>query len=144
MQALSTNKLILGTGTLSFTGNQLSINTTSLTDFSKSTIFYNSAGITQGISYGFPIWRANQACQVTGIHVLMMSGTVPTGFINVRKNFTSNLLITNLRVNTTGAWISSGIIQNQNFVAGDTLEPRIISSSGTPLSISIQTDFITN
>lgn len=142
MQILSTSQLLLGSTVLSNSGQNLYLGggLVASQTFSKSTVLYNKDGIAGG-EYKFPLWRAPFSCNVTGVHVLMISGSNATGTFNARKNFISNHLVTDLRVNSTGAWISSGVIQNSNYVAGDTLETRVIAISGTPLSLSIQVDY---
>lgn len=138
---ITTDKMTLGTGILSSTGQALFINEKPVEiTFTKSTTFYNPLGISTG-SYTFPIWRATNNCTITGIHGYLTSG-VSTGVINARKNKVSSHLITNLTIPQTGAWFSSGIIQNANYVNGDSLEVQIITISGLPMTASIQVDFI--
>lgn len=138
---ISTDKITIGTGVLTSTGQYLYINDQPVgTTFSKSTTFYNPVGISTG-SYNFPIWRATSNCRITGIHGYLTSG-VSTGVINARKNKDTSHLITNLTIPQTGAWISSGIIQNSDYIMGDILEAQIITVSGLPLTFSIQVDFI--
>jgi hypothetical protein len=143
MQALSTNRLILGNSTLSNTGQSLYVNgqLTATPTFTKSTVLYNKDGIADGI-YNFTSWRAPFNCTVTGVHGMIISGSVPTGVVNVSKNFSQNHLSSNLVINQTGAWISSGIIQNANYNQGDTLQFNIVAVSGSPLSLTVQVDFV--
>ena len=131
----------VGDVTLKQLGNSIQISGNTTETFSKSTVFFHPTGIENNL-YNFPIWRAPFACQVTGIHGLRISGAGAT--INARKNFVSSHMTTNLSLTSTGVWFSSGIISNSSYVAGDTLEGRIISATTSPVSISIQVDFITN
>lgn len=110
---------------------------TQLGQLSRSTTFYNSDGIPTG-SYFLPLWRAPFACTVTGVHGYIISGT--NAVINARKNAT-DLLISNMTISPTGAWVSSGIIQNSTFAAGDTLSANIVSVLNFPTSVTIQVDF---
>jgi hypothetical protein len=142
MQGLSTEKLLLGDSVLSNTGQNLYLGgqPVGIPSFTKSTVFFHQTGIENRL-YSFPMWRAPFNCQVTGIHGMRISGAGAT--INVRKNFISNHLISDLSLTSTGAWLSSGIIENSSYVAGDTLEGRVLSATTSPVSISIQIDFIT-
>ena len=122
-------------GNLASTGTNL-INL--LGAFSRGTCFYNPDGIPTG-SYYLPIWRSQYACTLTGIHGLRISGAGAT--INIRKNFNSGHLISDLSITSTGAWQSSGIIRNPSYVIGDTLEAQVTSVTSFPVSVSIQADF---
>jgi hypothetical protein len=143
MQGITTNKLILGSAVLSNTGQVLYLDNAPISIQSyitKTTVFYNSAGISSGI-YTFPIWRAPYDCVVTGVHGLRISGS--GALINARRNFSNTEhLINDLSLTSTGVWISSGSILDASYSQGDTLEGVISSTTGTPLSISIQVDFI--
>lgn len=125
-------------GNLEATGTALQ-NQISNQPFTKSTIFFHQTGI-ENRQFNFPIWRAPFSCQITGIHGLRISGGGAT--INARKNFINSHLITDLSLVFTGNWISSGTIQNSSYVAGDILEGRILNTSGSPISVSIQIDYI--
>ena len=140
---ITTDKLILGSSLITTTGDNLYFGGGRIpTSFSKTAVVYNSAGISNGV-YNIPIWRSTLNCIATGVAAYLVSG-VPTGQFNIIKNKTSNLLISNLPVNgTTGSWVTSGIIQNSSFVPGDTLEAKIISISGSPVSVTLQVDFLT-
>jgi len=142
MIGISTNSILLGNQTLQASGNNLLLdgdNIIPITNFSKSTVLYNPVGI-DNLIYNFPIWRAISGCTATGIHGIMVSGSQCS--ISARKNFSMDLLASDIIISQTGLWNSSGIIQNSSFIQGDTLEARVTSTSGSPISISIQIDFI--
>jgi hypothetical protein len=138
---ITTDKMILGTGLVTSSGNSLYINQKPVeATFSKSVTFFNGNGISTG-SYLFPVWRATGPCTLTGIHGYLTSG-VSTGVINARKNKVSSHLSSNLSVNGTGTWFSAGSIQNATYAYGDALELQVITISGLPVTLTMQVDFI--
>jgi hypothetical protein len=113
--------------------NQLSLSG----NLTRGTTFFNSDGIPTG-AYFLPLWRAPFSCTVPGVHGYITSGT--NAVINARRN-ALDLLISDMTVSPTGTWVSSGIIQNGSFVAGDTLSAEIASVKDFPVSITVQIDF---
>lgn len=67
-----------------------------------------------------------------------MSGT--NALFHCERNFL-DLTVGDITVSPTGAWVSSGIITNGSFVAGDTLLAEITSVRDFPVSVTIQVDF---
>jgi hypothetical protein len=129
-------------GTASFT-TSASFATTSLFalsvagGFSKSFAIVNNSNI-QATDVGtFPVWRCNVAC--TASQVLGYTDSGSAVLVNATKNG-SALLASDLSI-STDTWVSSSILQNENFNVGDILAFTLVSFSGTPKEITIQTSF---
>ena len=144
--ATDTRKFFIGDGVtlggiIISSGNSSSSSSSSSSTnyFAKEGNIYNSDGIPSQV-YIIPLWRAQFSCTVTGVHGLVY-GSGAT--VNAIKNNSSDLLISNISsaVGNSGVWISSGIIQNSGFSAGDTLSFAVRSTTGFPQSISVQVDF---
>lgn len=83
------------------------------------------------------VWRAPFACTATAVRAYTTGGT--SANVNARKNGTSALLASDLTANA-GTWTSNTTLQNASFVAGDSLEIRLISLSGSPTAVAIQVE----
>lgn len=87
------------------------------------------------------VWRATTTCTVTKISGYRVGGSGAT--INGRKNGTQALLTSDVALSTEHNWLSSTSVQNQSFVAGDTLELMITGIGASPTQIAIQIDMVT-
>lgn len=79
------------------------------------------------------------ACTLTNIRGWVTGATGST--INARKNLTTSHLSSNLTLASAATWTDGGSITGGSYAAGDTLEFRIISVSGSPTEIAFQADF---
>jgi hypothetical protein len=105
--------------------------------FSKSFAIVNNSNI-QATDVGiFPVWRCNVAC--TASLVLGYTDSGSAVLVNATKNG-SALLASDLSI-STDTWVSSSTLQNENFNIGDILAFTLVSFSGTPKEITIQTSF---
>lgn len=82
------------------------------------------------------IWRATQACTITGIYAQRTGGT--SASINARKG-SSDLLAANYA--TTTSMASAGTPQNTAVSAGDVLTIRLRAISGEATDIYVQVDY---
>ena len=105
--------------------------------FAKSFAIINNNDIGASDIGTFPVWRCNVAC--TASQVLGYTDSGSAVLVNATKNG-STLLASDLSI-STDTWVSSSILQNENFNVGDILAFRLISFSGTPKEITIQTSF---
>ncbi len=85
------------------------------------------------------IWRAPFACTVTNIRGYRVGGTGTT--INARLNGTSEHLSSDLSLTSIATWMDGGAVQNAIYAAGDKLELRLKSITGTPTEVTIEVDF---
>lgn len=108
----------------------------SISNFSKGGGIYSLDGIPSG-TYTIPIWRAHDACRITGIHGYRIGGTAAS--INVTEN-NVRLFASPISITSTGVWISSSLISS-GIVVGDDIEIEITSVSGFPTGVSVQVDF---
>jgi hypothetical protein len=106
--------------------------------FSKSFAMINNSNISSNDIGTFQIWRCNVAC--TASMVLMYQDSGSSVAVNALKNGNA-LLASDLTNNSLDTWVSSSTLQNQNFAVGDILAFRLISLTGTPKEITIQTSF---
>ena len=83
------------------------------------------------------VWRAPYACTASAVRGYTTGGT--SADINARKNGTDALLAADLTA-TAGSWTSNTTLQNASFAAGDSLEVRLISLSGSPTAVAIQVE----
>lgn len=83
------------------------------------------------------IWRAPFACTASAVRVFTTGGT--SANVNARKNGTDALLAGDLTGNA-GTMTSNTTLQNASFAAGDYLEARLISLSGSPTSVLVQVE----
>ncbi len=123
-------------------GKYFSVNNSPITNFSRGGSFYNLDGINSGLQF-MPIWYAPYTCRVTGVRGYIISGTSAT--VNAYRNFqNNNLLISDINVNATGAWVASGIIQAANlmFNPGDTLGIQVTQNVNNPVSIAVQVELM--
>ena len=105
--------------------------------FAKSFAIINNNDIGASDVGTFPVWRCNVAC--TASQVLGYTDSGSAVLVNATKNG-SALLASDLSI-STDTWVSSSILQNENFNVGDILAFRLVSFSGTPKEITIQTSF---
>lgn len=96
-----------------------------------------------GISFSssFCVFRAPYSCQVQSIYGKRFGGS--NCFINARKSGSNGYSFhtaSNLILSSDNIWFQSNIVENTNYVVGDSLE-IIISGSGNN-QISVQVDLI--
>lgn len=85
------------------------------------------------------IWRSDGTYTVTNIRGYL-SGTTPcSASINTRVNTSANLS-SNLFITTSGNWWDGDAPINTSVVAGDSLEIRLLSLSGSVKYVNIQVD----
>lgn len=84
------------------------------------------------------IWRAPWPCKVTAVKGEMEGGT--SADVNARKNGVSEHLAADLSL-TPGTWADGGAVQNEDYVAGDSLEIRLKAVVGTPTAVTVQVEF---
>jgi hypothetical protein len=85
------------------------------------------------------IWRAPYACTVTAVKGFRSGGTGAT--INARRNGTSEHLAADLSLTANQTWTDGGSVQNTAYAAGDYMEIRVKSATGSPAQVVIQVDF---
>lgn len=109
--------------------------------FSRGGSFVDWGGIggSSAANQVFPVWRAPFNCSATALYATH-DGVGSLATVNARKNFTS-LLLTGSAPSNSGSWAGYTSLQNNSFVAGDTLEVNLVSSSNEPIVVSIQVDF---
>jgi hypothetical protein len=69
------------------------------------------------------------ACTARSLHVWLEDGTSVD--VNAHKNGSSQMLASDLQTTSTGAWVTSGALQNNTFAPGDWLEIEWAAVSGT-------------
>jgi|GEM_PF-2819157 len=93
----------------------------------------NAAGISspdQAICFVAP-W----ACEVINVKALRRDGTGAT--VNMRKNFTSNHLSSDLSLAAVDTLYDGGTIQNASYSAGDIMEAMVQTATGSPTHMTI-------
>jgi hypothetical protein len=95
-----------------------------------------------GVSQSIAIWRAPYVCSVSAVYSTIVGypGLVSAATATVRKNFLGTMLTSSV-IPLSGSWGVFTAISQSSFVAGDTLEVMLISSSNYPLAVTIQVDF---
>lgn len=89
-------------------------------------------------SRDIPAWRADAEAQVLAVRGYRVGGTGAT--INARKNGTDEHLSSDLSLTSPNTWMTDTTIQNAVYAAGDSLELRIKSVSGSPTEVAVQID----
>jgi len=84
-------------------------------------------------------WRAPFACTVTALRGYRVGGSGAA--VNARKAGSGTHLAANLSLDSAGAWIAGGAVQNASYAAGDTLEFMLASVAGGPSQVAIQVEF---
>ena len=107
--------------------------------FAKSFAIINNAGIAATDIGTFQAWRANTPCTASMVLGYRDLGTAAA--VNAVKNGSSDLLASDLSLATSDTWISSSVLQNQNFNVGDTLAFKLTSFTGTIDEVAIQVSF---
>src|SRR3990172_9495096 len=101
--------------------------------FVKGGVFLAPTGASTAVA-----WRAPFTCTVTNVRGYRVGGTGAT--INAKKNGSAHLA-GDLSLTSADTWMDGGAVQNQNYVAGDSLELALVSVAGNPTEVSIQVDF---
>jgi hypothetical protein len=142
---LSNNAFIYGnltvTGSLTSSGSTATSNAVVLAasgGFAKSFAIVNNKNLFLSDTGSFPAWRCNVPC--TASMVLMYQDSGSSVVVNATKNG-SNLLASDLTNTSLDTWVSSSTLQNQNFNVGDILGFTLVSFSGSPKEVTIQTSF---
>jgi hypothetical protein len=81
------------------------------------------------------VWEAPYAATIIAVRGIRIGGTGAT--VNAQRNFTSEHLASDLSLPSSGVVYDGGAVQNTAYVAGDILEARIKSASGSPADITI-------
>lgn len=81
------------------------------------------------------VWEAPWAAEVLNVRALRRDGTGAT--INMRKNFTSEHLSSDLSLVSALTTYDGGTVQNATYAQGDMMEVRIKSVAGAPSEIAI-------
>jgi hypothetical protein len=106
--------------------------------FAKSFAIINNSNI-QATDVGtFNVWRANTPC--TASMVLGYRDTGSTAAVSASKNGLP-LLSAPLTLSSNDTWVSSSVLQNQNFNTGDILAMSLVSFTGPTNEITIQVSF---
>ena len=110
--------------------------------FSKSVTIERNDFVQQTDVGTYPLWRvpfpltASQILAYSTSSVALASGSR----INANRN---NLLLSATGLVLTGSmWVSSSVLQNQNFSIGDVLGINILALTGSLTEIIVQVDFI--
>jgi hypothetical protein len=61
--------------------------------------------------------------------------------VNARKAGAGTHLAAALSLDSAGAWLAGGAVENADYAAGDTLEFMLVSVAGGPGQVAIQVDF---
>lgn len=104
-----------------------------LKNFERGGTIFVAAGITAAADV--VLWVATEACSVLFIRGYRLGGATAT--INARKNGSLEHLSADLSLAPAATWVSSTAIINANYVAGDSLEMRLKSVTGSPTQIAI-------
>ena len=89
----------------------------------------------------YPMWRIPYPVTASLISVYSTGSLLTSGSqVNASKN--SSLLLATPLTLTGSRWVSSSVLQNQNFVAGDILSFNFLSLTGSLTSVIVQVDFI--
>jgi hypothetical protein len=89
----------------------------------------------------YPMWRIPFPVTASLISVYSTGSLLASGSqVNASKN--SSLLLATPLALTGSRWVSSSVLQNQNFVAGDILSFNFLSLTGSLTSVIVQVDFI--
>jgi len=92
----------------------------------------NSTGVATG---DVVVWEAPFNATVTAVRATRKGGTGAT--INMRKNYASEHLATDLSLPAASTTYDGGAVQNASYAAGDVMEARIKSVAGGPTEIAI-------
>lgn len=106
--------------------------------FSKSFAIVNTTNILTTDIGTFNAWRANTPC--TASMILGYRDTGTTAAVSASRNGLP-LISTPLTLSTTNGWVSSSVLQNQNFNTGDILTFSLLSFTGGINDITIQVSF---
>lgn len=85
------------------------------------------------------VWRANGSYTISAVRAYLSGTTAASASINTRVN-SSNNLSSNLFVTTSGNWWEGDTPINTAVSAGDSLEIRLLSLSGSVKYVNIQVD----
>jgi hypothetical protein len=89
----------------------------------------------------YPMWRIPFPVTASLISVYSTGSLLTSGSqVNASKN--SSLLLATPLALTGSRWVSSSVLQNQNFVTGDILSFNFLSLTGSLTSVIVQVDFI--
>jgi len=81
------------------------------------------------------VWEAPFSCEVVAVRAQRVGGTGAT--VNVRKNGTLEHLASDLSLVSAGSWLDGGVVQNEAYNAGDSMEVRLKSVAGSPAQVAI-------
>lgn len=106
--------------------------------FSKNAAMANPDGIPSGL-YLVPVFRANVACTLTGIHINRVGGS-GVSILAYRNTPGTNHSIL-LASAATGSWSSTSSLSNTAYVVGDSLYVMFSGLSNLPTAVNCQFDF---
>jgi hypothetical protein len=82
------------------------------------------------------VWEAPYAATILAVRGIRVNGGTGAT-INARRNLTDEHLAGDLSLPTPGVVADGGAVQNTAYVAGDIMEARIKSASGSPSDITV-------
>ncbi len=103
-------------------------------------VIYNPTGIVEA-SANILSWRVPYACTAVRIRGRRVGGGASLTQINARKNFTDELLATDLDLTAAATDYESTTLQNETFSPGDWLEVMATAIAGSPTQIYIVVEF---
>lgn len=106
--------------------------------FSKGGVFLDPIFPTDTV-----IWRSDGSYTLTNVRGYLSGATPCSASINTRVNSSANLS-SNLFITTSGNWWVGDTPINTSVVAGDSLEIRLLSLSGSVKYVNIQVDLSSN
>ena len=107
--------------------------------FSKSFAIINNSNIGATDVGTYNVWRANTPC--TASMILGYRDTGTTAAVSASRNGLA-LVASPLTLSSNDTWVSSSVLQNQNFAVGDILAMSLLSFTGPTNEITIQVSFI--
>jgi hypothetical protein len=109
--------------------------------FSKTFLISNNTIIQTTDTGSFPSWRAPYPCTASLVLAFTTSsfGLSSGSLVNANKN--GLRLLANSLVTTGSVFVSSSVLQNQNFNRGDILGFDFLTLTGSLTELSIQVDF---
>src|SRR5215470_13864456 len=100
-------------------------------EFTKGLVIYLPTAALDVVGWITPI-----TCSVSQVQARRNGGTAAT--VQVRKNASSNILVSTLSLGTADTWTDGGSVQNTSFTSGDFLEFRLLSFTGNVIYVVIQ------
>ena len=105
--------------------------------FSRGGLIMNPTG-----AANYSVWVAPFDCTVVAVKGYMLATAPGSATINARKNGSLTHHASNYTITTSGVWEDAGTIQNEGYVAGDSLEIMITAlAAPNPTQVAIQVDF---